>query len=373
MEPKRKQKYNPSVRELRKVCKTLGIKGYSNKPKVWLLRHCKEYALNETPIGADHVDHSIKYTPLGHKIGVVPMPDYVNVPDIDTGEMHKYNTEEATKCLEKIWAAAKKSRVDLYEMFKSMEPSERRIGVQGNYRSAYLMIVAGLFANRSMNCNLSDRGILLSIVRKGSRFIFNRAATLILQGEYDETDFDWAVHSCSHELLIFPLVLQLHGLGSHANTLVINTKYKKVYVFEPHGVAEWSDEVGLAVQNYVMPTLFNLDDSYKFIETHAICPHIGPQSAEEDRSIACSAWSMWFGSQMLLNPGLRPKTVIAMMMRHKGTNIQKTAKELSHQIHQFIAFSTSILTLAEQDLKPDTDLTEEDLHVLRHALAHVGE
>jgi len=149
-----------------------------------------------------------------------------------------------------------------------------------------------------------------------------------------------------HRYIIIPLGIEIE-MNSHANIIIIDTKYKRIERFEPNGA---NYPMNLNYNPSLLDSLLknkftNIFDNYKYIEPKQYLPVIGFQKLEtlDDKRCAkigdpngfCAVWCVWWVEQRVSNPDIEPQ-ILAYKLINQIKIINKSFKNLIRNYSQKI-------------------------------------
>jgi len=136
--------------------------------------------------------------------------------------------------------------------------------------------------------------------------------------------------------------------GYHAGLLIINSKFKTIYRFEPHG------KTNMYNHNMMDEFIKNMckrklnDYQYNKIENMCIRIPYGPQNITGDS--LCNIWTMFFASLQLVNSNTKPSKIYRLLSM-KDYNKYERSKNiyiaLTTYLNKFIIYCVKILEKLE--------------------------
>lgn len=150
-----------------------------------------------------------------------------------------------------------------------------------------------------------------------------------------------AFDNCANRFIIDTLYLKnLYKEGPHANAILIDQEFHRIYQFEPHGNIAESQLAGEVVSEW-LKTNFEKFKYYEFVPVSEVCPYVGLQ-AEEQMQLKrykltqyageagyCLAWSYLFLHYCVTNPNIDPRDIVLHLL---------SRKDLTYMIRQYAAY-----------------------------------
>jgi len=160
----------------------------------------------------------------------------------------------------------------------------------------------------------------------------------------------WDILGCKLNILFVPINIQYESFG-HANIMLIN-KTKKVWVidyFEPHGIAEWSENVQTFVERYLSIILNNQE--FVFKKQVDVCPYVKGQMQMREHAIykgpgLCQTWVIYYILLRLCNPNLSNEQIQLYLS-------SLNAETLFGRLTQLVLFMRDMKDLTSNDYNCD--------------------
>lgn len=219
--------------------------------------------------------------------------------------------------------ALKKQRINIIVEPKSPEsykPSKKDLKEYGGYDRNF-KIWSAYVSSRYDVCVLERIVINFKNAKTEDDVIENGVDIEITDEAID------ALNKCKHRFALQFVVIKKLWPTRHANGLLIDREYERIYHFEPNGYAEnYSDKLELSTLIIeLLPDKLEALEGYTVVPPVDICPTRGIQAKEvRDRFKLgleikgeigyCMAWSMLFLHYCITNPNVHPKNIVDYLL-----------------------------------------------------------
>lgn len=284
-----------TVKELRELCKSKSVKGYSRMTKAQLIRACwgdRKKSLDEK-----------------HKVSLGD-----NLAELE-GSLQDNATDLASSLAGMLWLLRKYRN----KVCVALKPSSLRYPEFGED-----------FCDFCVCWYASSKTIKWTFVKHEEAFW--------------EVIQDW----CETQFVIVPVYLVATKNDNeyrHYNYMIVDRSKKQIERFEPYGIYD-NSLVDRVFQETALDKLLEKSaktHGYSYLAASAFCPRLGVQAKEElqkqfavagDPVGFCSFWSLWYADRRLRHPAMEPKMLVEKLTEEMETkqNIKKFIRTFAHFI-----------------------------------------
>lgn len=257
-------------------------------------------------------------SPIKKKFGIKKPPSIVEIPEeeqpsiLHEGEV-EYDEDRLENELEFLKIDQAATEIQLGKLMKQ-KPCD--ILKFGRLRLKLWLIKKGYLLFQNSKNTVIKSALYLDVLK-------NNAVVYNIHNEKGYITHYFNTKKKRIRFIIIPILLIFHdGSGNHSNVLIIDHVKKQVILFEPHGgTKNLEDQYYDHVIRFFKTTFQEIEMKYRFLQQKEICLrekigdvdiYEGPQQGDP----YCVFHTFLFVYLRLLNPDLKPRTIIAFMSRN---------------------------------------------------------